>query len=158
MLRGMSTSDDRDAQPGWLLTARGTVYPWQCDHMSHMNVMWYTGRFDEATWQLLAALGFTASRFTADGSGMAAVEQHTEYKRELHAGDTITIRSSVLEVKDKAIRFRHEMTHDDTGKVAAVTTITGVHIDAHARKARPLPVDVRERAAHLCAAAAATTA
>jgi acyl-CoA thioester hydrolase len=157
MLRDVGASDDRDAQPGWLLTVRGTVYPWQCDHMGHMNVMWYTGRFDEATWQLLAAIGLTASRFKADESCMAAVEQHTEYKRELHAGDTITIRSSVLDVKDKAIRLRHEMTNDETGDVAAFTTITGVHIDAHARKARPLPVDVRERAAHLCAAAAATT-
>jgi acyl-CoA thioester hydrolase len=21
-------------------TYRGTVYPWQCDHVGHMNVMW----------------------------------------------------------------------------------------------------------------------
>src|SRR5215470_11750022 len=32
-----------------LITARSVVYPWQCDHMGHMNVMWYTGKFDEAT-------------------------------------------------------------------------------------------------------------
>jgi acyl-CoA thioester hydrolase len=31
------------------LTYRGTVYPWQCDHIGHMNVMWYVGKFDEAT-------------------------------------------------------------------------------------------------------------
>src|SRR5262249_6078235 len=35
-----------------LITARSVVYPWQCDHMGHMNVMWYTGKFDEATWHL----------------------------------------------------------------------------------------------------------
>jgi acyl-CoA thioester hydrolase len=28
------------------LTTRGTVYPWRCDHMGHMNVMWYVGKFD----------------------------------------------------------------------------------------------------------------
>jgi acyl-CoA thioester hydrolase len=22
-------------------TYRGTVYPWQCDHVGHMNIMWY---------------------------------------------------------------------------------------------------------------------
>jgi acyl-CoA thioester hydrolase len=32
-----------------MLTYRGTVYPWQCDHIGHMNVMWYVGKFDEAT-------------------------------------------------------------------------------------------------------------
>ena len=33
-----------------VITYRGTVYPWQCDHMGHMNVMWYVGKFDEASW------------------------------------------------------------------------------------------------------------
>jgi acyl-CoA thioester hydrolase len=32
-----------------VLTYRGTIYPWHCDHMGHMNVMWYVGKFDEAT-------------------------------------------------------------------------------------------------------------
>ena len=41
-------------------TYRGAIYPWQCDHMGHMNVMWYVGKFDEATWNLFAALGVTA--------------------------------------------------------------------------------------------------
>jgi len=25
------------------VTYRGTVYPWHCDHIGHMNVMWYSG-------------------------------------------------------------------------------------------------------------------
>ena len=44
-----------------LLTYRGTVYPWHCDHVGHMNVMWYVGKFDEASWQLFNALGLSAS-------------------------------------------------------------------------------------------------
>ena len=40
-------------------TYRGTIYPWQCDHMGHMNVMWYVGKFDEATWQFFSMLGLT---------------------------------------------------------------------------------------------------
>ena len=35
-------------------TYRGTVYPWQCDHVGHMNIMWYVGKFDEANWNLFA--------------------------------------------------------------------------------------------------------
>ena len=38
-----------------LLETRGTVYPWHCDHMNPMNVMWYGGKFDEATWNLTAS-------------------------------------------------------------------------------------------------------
>ncbi|HET7639657.1 MAG TPA: thioesterase family protein, partial [Ktedonobacteraceae bacterium] len=56
-----------------ILTHRGVVYPWQCDHMGHMNVMWYVGKFDEATWQLFAVLGMTPSFLREQQRGMAAV-------------------------------------------------------------------------------------
>jgi acyl-CoA thioester hydrolase len=135
-----------DPTPQFTVTYRGTVYPWHCDHMGHMNVMWYVGKFDEASWQLLAMLGLTPSRFRQDATGMAAVEQRLEYKRELHAGDVVTIRSAVRRVDEKAISIVHELVNDDTGEVAATTMVVGVHIDALARKARPLPADVRARA------------
>jgi acyl-CoA thioester hydrolase len=128
------------------VTYRGTIYPWQCDHMGHMNVMWYVGKFDEASWQLLAALGRTGARFRKENTGMAAVEQHVEYQREVHSGDIVSIRSTVLEVKDKAIRIRHKMRNDETGELAAATVTVGVYIDTIARKARSLPSDVRDRA------------
>ena len=56
-------------------TYRGTVYPWQCDHMGHMNVMGYVGKFDEATWQLFHAIGITASFLREQRRAMAAVDQ-----------------------------------------------------------------------------------
>ena len=82
-----------------IITYRGTVYPWHCDHMGHMNVMWYVGKFDEATWHLFARLGLTPSFLRENGRGMAAVEQTIQYKRELRAGDLITIRSSVIRLR-----------------------------------------------------------
>jgi len=48
--------------PELFITYRGTVYPWHCDHMGHMNVMWYVGKFDEGTWHILAKAGATPSR------------------------------------------------------------------------------------------------
>jgi acyl-CoA thioester hydrolase len=114
--------------------------------MGHMNVMWYAGKFDEASWQLLAAAGLTRARLRKEGSNCAALEQHIQYKRELYAGDTITIRSAVIEIKDKVMRLMHEMRNDETGEVAAIVSLVGVYLDASTRKARPLPSDVRERA------------
>lgn len=58
-----------------ILTYRGTVYPWHCDHVGHMNVMWYVGKFDEATWNLLHHVGLTSSYLRSLNRGMAAVEQ-----------------------------------------------------------------------------------
>ncbi|HTS35497.1 MAG TPA: thioesterase family protein [Candidatus Solibacter sp.] len=130
----------------FVMTYRGIVYPWQCDHMGHMNVMWYTGKFDEACWQLLSRIGLYPSRFAQDGTAMAAVEQQIQYKRELHAGDAVTIQSAVLEIKDKSVRMLHKMIDDLSGEVAATTMIVGVHLDATIRKAIRIPDDVRRRA------------
>src|SRR5579872_2188597 len=91
------------------ITYKGVVYPWQCDHVGHMNVMWYTGKFDEATWNLMAELGITAGYLRSRQRGMVAVQQNTSYRQELLAGDVVEVRSRVLEVRDKVIRFEHEM-------------------------------------------------
>src|SRR5919204_173344 len=105
-------------------TYRGTVYPWQCDHVGHMNIMWYVGKFDEANWNLFARLGLTPSYLRQSGRGMAAVQQNIAYKRELLAGDIVEIRSHLLELRDKSIRFRHDMTNAETGELAASCEIT----------------------------------
>ena len=68
-------------------TYRGTVYPWQCDHVGHMNIMWYVGKFDEANWNFFASLGLTPTYLRESGRGMAGVQQNISYKRELFAGE-----------------------------------------------------------------------
>jgi acyl-CoA thioester hydrolase len=134
-----------------LLTYRGTIYPWHCDHMGHMNVMWYVGKFDEATWQLLALMGFTSEYLKTNHRGLAAVEQHLSYQSELRAGDLISIYSQVFEVKEKSIRFSHEMKRQDSGLIAATTTLIGVHIDTVARKSHPIPTEIKAKISSLIA-------
>ncbi|MBL8699498.1 MAG: acyl-CoA thioesterase [Alphaproteobacteria bacterium] len=117
-----------------LLTYRGAVYPWHCDHVGHMNVMWYVGKFDEATWQLFNAIGITPSYLRRAKRGMAAVDQQISYLREVRAGAVVTIRSRLVEFKERSLRFAHEMTDDETREVVARTTLKAVHIDSEARK------------------------
>jgi len=140
------------------VTYRGIVYPWQLDHMNHMNVQHYTASFDHASWVLLAMLGLDAAYFQRHRRGVAALEQHIEYRSELRAGDAFEIRSIVLDVRDKTIRLKHEMRKVRTGALAASTTILGVHIDTDARSGIPLPPGVRDRihllSSSLCDAAA----
>jgi acyl-CoA thioester hydrolase len=127
------------------ITYRGTIYPWHCDHIGHMNVMWYTGKFDEATWHFLAGLGLTPTFLRKQQRLMAAVQQNITYKRELLAGDIITIRSGILEMKEKVIRFFHEMRNEETGEIAALTELTGIYMDALTRKSTLFPEDILER-------------
>lgn len=129
-----------------LLTYRGTVFPWHCDHMGHMNVMWYVGKFDEATWHLFASIGVTRAFMRDTGSVFGAVQQNITYARELLAGDIIEVRSRVLEIREKVIRFEHEMVNSNTGEVCARCEQTTVHIDAKARRAAAFPAAIRTAA------------
>src|SRR6201997_1319678 len=134
-------------------TYRGTVYPWQCDHVGHMNIMWYVGKFDEANWNFFARLGLTPTYLRESGRGMAGVQQNIAYKRELFAGDIVEVKSRLLELRDKSIRFLHEMRNAETGEIAATCEITAVHLDRQAHKSIPFPPAIRETASKLLAPA-----
>ncbi len=82
---------------------------------------------------------------------MAAVDQHISYVQELHAGDIITIRTTLLEIKGKSIRFVHEMAHDETHQVVARTTLKTVHLDTEARKSCAFAEEISPKAASILA-------
>jgi acyl-CoA thioester hydrolase len=128
-----------------ILTHKGVVYPWQCDHNGHMNVMFYVGKFNEAASSLLLEGGITPSYLRDNSRATAAVQQNITYKRELRAGDVLTVRSHILEVRDKVFRFQQEMMNAETSEVAALIEVTAVHIDSSTRKACAFPPAIRER-------------
>lgn len=124
---------------------RGAVYPSECDHVGHMNVAHYVAKFDEATWNFFNIIGLTPGYFRARHRGMAAVQQNIAYKRELMPGDVITVRTRLLEIRERVIRFEHIMVNGESGAIAAVADMTGVHLDKATRRACPFPAEIVER-------------
>jgi len=59
----------------------------------------------------------------------------------------------LLELRDRSIRFRHEMRNAETGEIAASCEITAVHLDRQARKAIAFTDGVRRIAETQLAAA-----
>ncbi|TAK48004.1 MAG: acyl-CoA thioesterase [Xanthobacteraceae bacterium] len=129
-----------------IITYRGTVYPWHCDHMGHMNVMWYVGKFDEATWQFFTTIGVTPGYMRDSHCGMAAVQQNISYRRELMAGECVEVLTVLIEMRERVIRFTHEMRNVETGDVSAICELTGVHMDRQARRSCAFPVAIRSAA------------
>lgn len=127
-------------------TARGTVHEWQRDHMGHINVRAYMEFFEEACWQFYAMLGMTPSLLRAGKLHLAAVQQNIAYQKELYPGDTIAVRTGVLEMRSKVLRFRHELVNTENGEVCSTCEFTVVCLDPQARKSQPFPADVAERA------------
>jgi acyl-CoA thioester hydrolase len=127
-------------------TARGTVHTWQCDHMGHVNVRAYGEFFEEACWQLYNRIGITPSLLRSGTFHVAAVQQDIRYLRELLAGDVIVVRSLVTEVRQKVLKFAHQLANVETGVVCATSAFTVVCIDSAARRARAFPEDIAARA------------
>ena len=126
-------------------TYRGVVYPSQLDHMDHMNVQWYTSKFDEATWHLFSYLGMTNKYIRENEKGMAALEQFTKYKAEVAAGDLLYIKTGVLEVGSKTLRFIHTMYDAATHKEVATSELFGIHLDRAKRKGCEFPERIRSK-------------
>lgn len=145
---------------GWIVGYRGTCYPADCDHMGHMNVAAYVKKFDEATWFLWDAVGLSAHRMEESRHGLAALESAVQYEREVFPGQSLTVRSRILEVGAKTARFRHAMSVSrPAGGVRAATCAYLVcYLDRAGRKGAPWPDDLRASLDAWAAAGAAQEA
>ena len=130
-------------------TARGTVHEWQRDHMGHINVRAYMEFFEEACWQFYAMLGMTPSLLRSGVLHLAAVQQNISYRKELYPGDTVAVSTGVLEMRDKVLRFRHQLANTETSDICAVCDFTVVCLNPETRKSQPFPPDVATRAREL---------
>jgi len=127
-------------------TYRGLVYPHNLDHMGHMNVMWYTSKFDEATWHFFGMMGISAEYLRMQKRGMFAVKQITEYKQEALAGDLIHIQSHLLQIFERKINFAHTMFNSTSNQVLATSEFIGVYTDLDTRKAKEFPDFILQKA------------
>src|SRR5689334_11364555 len=100
-------------------TYRGFVYPWHVDHVGHMNVQFYTARFDEATWQFLNRLGLSPTYLKTHGRSAVAADQRTQYKHEVLGGSLLHVTTELLEVGRKSLRFLHRMYDSESDREVA---------------------------------------
>jgi acyl-CoA thioester hydrolase len=98
-------------------------------------------------------LGLSPTFLRSARRGMAAVDQHISYIQELHAGDVVTVRTALLEFKEKSLRFVHEMTNDEGNIIVAKSTLKAVHMDTDARKSCAFPEAIAARASAMLGAA-----
>ncbi len=60
-------------------------------------------------------------------------------------GDVLYIKSEIIEVKDKTIRFIHTMYNSETGTVVATSELVAAHIDRKERKACSFPKEIANK-------------
>jgi acyl-CoA thioester hydrolase len=128
-------------------TYRGFVYPWCIDHVGHMNVQSYVGRFDEASWHLLACIGLTPAFLAAQNRALVALDQRIQYRREVLQGSLLDVASELVELRAKTLRYVHRRMHDSETReeVACMDLLVG-YLDKSTRRTAPLPAVVAARA------------
>jgi acyl-CoA thioester hydrolase len=77
-----------------------------------------------------------------DDSFIVVAESKCRYLRPAHYDDPLRIRTRVVELKRRTIRFRYEILHDETGELLATGETVHVVCDSHG-KPKTLPEKYR---------------
>ncbi|WP_406481683.1 thioesterase family protein [Streptomyces platensis] len=141
-----------DHTTGGLPLFRQTVRDEWIDYNGHLSEAYYVLVFGFATDALMDAAGLDAAYRERTGCSLYTVEAHVRYLREVARDSQITVRTSVLGVDGKKLRFLHEMfAGDPSGDPVATEELFTLHIDQTTGRSVPLPATAGERLAGLVA-------
>lgn len=127
-------------------TYRGPAHTWLCDMMGHLNTRHIMAMFDDASMQFLSVLMGDTATITDGDLGWADVKVTLELKNEVPAGHLVLIRSGVVRLGTKSLTYRSVMTDPGGDTIHAVAETVTVAFNLGARRARPVPEEVRLRA------------
>lgn len=133
----------------WIETCRSLVHPWQCDSQGHLNTRYHAAVFDDASWQVLAAVGYRNSMAKDIDLGWADVRHTTEFHREAPVGAFLLVESRIQKIGNTSFTIAHRMLDlEDSMMVASFEGVT-VAFDLQKRKSRPLPAAIRDEAVRM---------
>jgi acyl-CoA thioester hydrolase len=120
----------------------------ECDETGRMLPELYIGRISDGVVHLtrhFRPVDTFKDRSTGKYGG-AVLEYRLRFRKPLHAGNIVVIRSGLRAVGDKANHIVHWTFNGDTGELVSASEAVGITLDLEARKVVPLPED---RRAHL---------
>ncbi|HEY5896902.1 MAG TPA: thioesterase family protein [Burkholderiales bacterium] len=134
----------------WFDLYRAIVMPAQCDIYGHMNVRYYASCFDDAAWHFPAMAGLSLDDIRSRGLGTVMATLSIDFHHEIRAGQLILIKGAIQRVGTKS--FNHEMWLYEADSMTHCATQKTVEVcfDTAARKAVPLPEDVRAKLSAIC--------
>ena len=134
---------------GYVECGFGVVHPWLCDAMGHLTTRHYLAFFDDASYQLFAALGYDPAAGQIAQQGWADVRHELEYRAELPVGALIRIDGRVVALGRSSITTELRIFARSDDRLCATLVARTVCFDLAARRSRPLPASLIERAADL---------
>jgi acyl-CoA thioester hydrolase len=135
-------SRERADAAGMFESNRSAVNPWECDTNGHMNARFIMSRFSDAQGHMWAAAGLGRHAQAAMNLATATVEMRLVYFRELNAGDTLYVRTGLVEAAAKTLRYRHWLFNAETDEPVCAAEGLGLLFDKETRKAVAIPDQV----------------
>ena len=115
------------------------LYPMETDHMLHGNVRYYSRAFNETAYFMFTFAGITPEYMRENNLGMAAVEEHSYYRREIHPGDHVVVKTCFIDFNEKWLHVWSVMINRITDEICAVNDQRCLHFDTERRKSTPCP-------------------
>ena len=115
-----------------------------CDILGHMNVAAYIDAVSDAMFILQGLAGLDRATMARTQRSFVAARLECDYRAEMLAGDVLSMDSRVLHVGTKSARFAHVMTRLSDGATVFTAENVSVHFDLGARRALPIPDDLRQ--------------
>jgi acyl-CoA thioester hydrolase len=113
---------------------------------SAMTLHGLLARYEEATWQLLARLGYGPRRMASERRGLMALEQRIVHLEELRAATVLHIESDLLELGASRLRCLHRMCDSESQRTLSTMELSFVLVGIDEGSSTVLPADLVQRA------------
>lgn len=112
---------------------------YECDLYGHVNNANYLRYMQEAAFEASAAAGYDPQRYTQMGCTWYAHATDIEYLRPAQYGDTIVVKTWVVDFRRVTSRRAYELHSTATGELVAKATTDWAFLDAATQKPAAIP-------------------
>ncbi|UWR28688.1 carnitine 3-dehydrogenase [Sulfitobacter sp. W002] len=143
---------DPDFTKPIISVARAIPIDWT-DYNGHMNESRYGQLWSDAADALMRMIG-ADDAYIKSGFSYFTADTHTKFRNECHAGDNVTVVTTILEGAGKKLRLFHEL-KNAAGDVVATCNQFLLHVSLETRKSCDPAAHVSDKLATIIAAQAA---
>lgn len=108
----------------------------------HVNHAVYLRYMQEAAFAASAALGFDAARYEAMSRAWLVRESDVEYLAPLRYGDTVDVRTWVIDYRRVRSRRAYELHNRDSGRLVAKAVTDWIFVDRATQRPVSIPEEV----------------
>ena len=114
---------------------------YELDPYGHLNHSAYIQFFETGRIELLEHVGMDLKSFAARGYRFVVNRINTSFDRPVHAGDTVTVETEIVELRRASSMWRQRLVRD--GEVVARQELRAAITDNHGKPVRA-PADLAE--------------